>query len=137
MTTVLTSGARPPGHVQADALHRHDAPLDDSSRRDIADDGLLELGLAGLAESAYGLLEGDSYVGVEIGERLGQRGSRHPELGGSYAVELLAGVEHRVDPAIADVVTDRTDRRERLLDVELQRAGRQRDRPPDFRRGLD
>ena len=38
MMTVLTSGARPPGHVEADALHRHDPPLDGRARRDVGGD---------------------------------------------------------------------------------------------------
>ena len=55
-------------HVQADPLHRHDAPLDRRAAGDVGHEAVLELGLGGRAQASDGLLERRADAGVEAGQ---------------------------------------------------------------------
>ncbi len=84
------------GNVEADALHRDDAALDRGAGRDIGDEAVLELGLAGLAQPADRFLEAGADVRRECVERAGDRVERDAELCRAYAVEAFPCVEHGI-----------------------------------------
>ena len=106
-------------NVEADALHRDDAALDGGAGRNIGDEGVLELGLAGLAQPADGFLETGADVGRERVERSRDRVERDAELRRAYAVEAFACVEHGIGAPCLDVLTDRSDGGQRVLDIDL------------------
>ena len=71
------------------------------------------------ARAPDGLLERRADVGVELVQSGRQNLCRHPQLPRPNPVEPLPQVAQGLDPTMANVVTDRSNRRQRGLDVEL------------------
>jgi len=71
------------------------------------------------AHAPDGLLERCADVRVELVQSGRQNLCRHPKLPGPNPVEPLPQVSQGLCPTVANVVTDRSNRRQRGLDVEL------------------
>ena len=109
----------PPGDVEADPVNRQ-PPLDDGSAgshlRGRVDPALV---LVNDPHPTNGLGQRRPHVWVEPFQSGLQDLGRHPQVGRSDPVESLPQVAQRLGPTVAHVVTDRSNRSQRRLDVEL------------------
>ena len=71
------------------------------------------------AHSSNGLLKGRPHIRVERLQSRLQDLCRHPQPAGSDPVEPLPQVAQRLGSTMAHVLADRSNRRQRRLDVEL------------------
>ena len=71
------------------------------------------------ADPSNGLLQSCSYIRVERAQSILQDLCRHPQSERSNPVEPLAQVAQRLGSAMAHVITDRLNSRQRRLEVKL------------------
>ena len=105
--------------VQADSRHRHDAALHCGAVCHLGDDGLLELGLTGSAQSLDRRLEPGTDVGVKTVGGSGQLGGVDSQRSGPDPVEPFAVLEDGHLAALSNVLAHGRDDSQGVLHVEL------------------